>query len=127
MQLQQHTQAFTERQVTSVVITFEAGFLARSYVEETGLLWPLLIDDRREVYRAYNMLQAGFWDIWGPRTWRAYVKELAHGHRPHKTQGDVNQRGGDVLIDPSGLVRLHHVGAGPADRPTVRDLLRLLD
>jgi len=28
-----------------------------------------------------------------------------------------------VLIDPDGIVRLHHVGEGPADRPAVSDLL----
>jgi hypothetical protein len=27
--------------------------------------------------------------------------------------------GGDVLIDPGGIVRLHHTGVGPADRPVI--------
>lgn len=35
----------------------------------------------------------------------------------------VGQRGGDVLIDPAGIVRVHHVGDGPADRPSVESLL----
>jgi hypothetical protein len=29
---------------------------------------------------------------------------------------------GDVLIDPEGIVRVHHVGTGPADRPSVSSL-----
>ncbi|HSH13152.1 MAG TPA: SelL-related redox protein, partial [Desulfurivibrionaceae bacterium] len=38
----------------------------------------------------------------------------------------IHQRGGDVLIDPNGMVRLHHIGKGPADRPRVEDILRLV-
>ena len=109
-----------------VVVTFEAGYFARSYVEETGLKWPLLVDDKREVYRAYDMLEAGFWDIWGLKTVWAYLKELAHGRFPKHSEGDVSQRGGDVLIDPAGLVRFHHIGQGPGDRPSADVLLEVL-
>lgn len=106
-----------------MVVTFEHGFLARSYVEDTSLSWPLLVDATRETYRAYGMLSASFRDIWGPRTWWAYLKEILKGQKMKKSGGDISQRGGDVLIDPSGIVALHHVGAGPADRPTVASIL----
>ena len=114
---------FTKRNVRIVVVTFEHGFLARSYVEDTSLSWPLLVDATRETYRAYGMLSASFWDIWGPRTWWAYLKEILKGKKMEKSGGDISQRGGDVLIDPSGIVALHHVGAGPADRPPVASIL----
>ena len=114
---------FGKRNVRIAVVTFELGFLARSYVEETSLSWPLLVDATRETYRAYGMLSASFWDIWGPKTWWAYLKEILKGQRLKKSEGDLSQRGGDVLIDPSGIVALHHVGAGPADRPTVASIL----
>jgi AhpC/TSA antioxidant enzyme len=127
VQLQQFETEFKRRDVKIVVLTFEAGFLAKAYIDDTGLGWPLLIDTTREVYRAYDMLEASFWDIWGVRTWWAYMKELAHGHLPKKSEGDISQRGGDVLIDPNGIVRLHHVGQGPADRPSVRSIVLVLD
>ena len=107
-----------------VVISFEAGFLARQYLAETGLEWPLLVDEKRELYRAYGMLDAGFWDIWGPATWLVYFREILRGRLPQKSSGDIRQRGGDVLIDPAGIVRLQHVGSGPADRPEVDAILR---
>jgi hypothetical protein len=116
-----------KRDVRVAVITFEADFFARQYVAESGLAWPLLIDARRELYQGYGMLSATWWDIWGPATWWAYLRELRHGRLPQKpTSDDVYQRGGDVLIDPQGDVRLHHVGAGPADRPKIADIMRLL-
>lgn len=105
------------------VVTFESDFLARGYVEETSLTWPLLVDDTRETYRAYGMLTASFWDILGPKTWWAYLKEILKGQKMKKSEGDISQRGGDVLIDPNGIVSLHHIGVGPADRPTVESIL----
>ena len=115
---------FRGRKVRIVVVTFENDFLARVYVEDTGLSWPLLVDDTRETYRAYGMLSASFWDLWGPRTWWVYLKEILKGKRLKKSEGDISQRGGDVLIDPAGIVALHHVGAGPADRPAVKSILK---
>lgn len=108
------------------MVTFEEDYLARQYAQETGMSWPLLIDANRELYRGYGMLSASLWDIWGPGTWWAYLKELLAGHMPGPSHGDISQRGGDVLIDPRGIVRLHHVGAGPADRPSVDSILRII-
>jgi len=125
--LRDHETAFARHQVKVAVVTFENDFFARSYVEETGLAWPLLIDSGRELYHGYDMLRAGFWDVWGPRTWWVYLRELLKGEKLHGSAGDVMQRGGDVLIDPEGIVRLHHVGTGPADRPTVETILALVE
>lgn len=111
------------KNIKVVVVSFEAGYLARQYIEETGIEWPLLVDQNREIYRAYGMLGAGFWDVWGPSTWVAYLKEILRGRLPGKSSGDIRQRGGDVLIDPKGMVRLHQVGYGPADRPEVDTIL----
>ena len=121
--MREHEAELAEIGVAVAVVTFEAGFLARKYVEESGLVWPLLVDEKRELYRGYGMLAASFWDIWGLKTWWAYGKVILHGQRLQQSQGDISQRGGDVLIDPSGTVRLHHVGQGPADRPSVAQLL----
>jgi alkyl hydroperoxide reductase subunit AhpC len=127
VQLQQCESELERRNVKVVIVTFEAGFLARAYLEDTGLGWPLLIDSTREVYKAYDMLEAAFWDIWGPHTWWAYLREITRGHLPKRSEGDITQRGGDVLINPEGIVRLHHVGQGPGDRPSARSILQAID
>lgn len=122
--MQERKNELSTKNIKVVVVTFEAGFLARRYMEENSLEWPLLVDANRDIYRAYGMLDAGFWDVWGPSTWWAYLKEILRGHLPKKSSGDIRQRGGDVLIDPEGIVRLHHVGSGPADRPKVDTILQ---
>ena len=121
--MREHEAELAEFSVKVAVVTFEAGFLARQYIEESGLIWPLLIDENRGLYRGYGMLAASFWDIWGVKTWWAYAGSILAGQKLRGSQGDIAQRGGDVLIDPSGMVRLHHVGKGPADRPSVASIL----
>jgi alkyl hydroperoxide reductase subunit AhpC len=127
LQLQEHEKEFKARNTKIVIITFELSYLARVYQEESEHEWPLLVDETREAYSAYDMLKASFWDVWGPSTWWAYLKEFARGRSLVESEGDVNQRGGDVLIDPNGIVRFHHVGDGPADRPSVSSILQVLD
>jgi hypothetical protein len=121
--LRDREEELRKRDVEVVVVTFEAGPLALGYAEETSLQWPLLVDAHRVIYREYGMLSASFGDVWGPQTWWAYLKAILHGDRPRKSEGDIYQRGGDVLVDPEGIVRLHHVGKGPADRPSVDEIL----
>ena len=106
-----------------LAVTFEATAAARAYAAETGLPWPLLVDPGRRLYHAYGMRKARLRHLWGAATFRAYWREARLGRFPRLPRADTRQQGGDVLIDPGGLVRFHHVGRGPADRPAVAELL----
>ena len=112
--------------VSVAVVTFQSGYLVDQYIRDTGVSWPIMPDKSLELYTAYGMGRGGWWNIWEPATWGAYLKLLFLGRRLAKTSADVNQLGGDVLIDPQGIVRLHHVGKGPADRPTVGELINVV-
>ncbi len=124
--MRQHEHELDDLHVQPLVITFEAGPLAQAYVRRTGLKWPLLVDQSRELYEAYGMLRGRWWDIYGPASWWVYAKLLFQGRRLRRPTDDVHQLGGDVLIDPAGVVRLHHIGRGPADRPDVSRLLHVI-
>jgi len=80
-QLRERKDEFLTKDIKVAVVTFEAAFLARQYIEETVIEWPLLVDANRDIYRAYGMLDAGFWDIWGPSTWLG----LSQGDPPRPT------------------------------------------
>lgn len=123
--MQQREETWQALDTRIVIVTFERGPQVDTYARDMGLRWPLLQDDTRELYRAYGMLHGKTWDIWGPRTWWAYSKELLRGRMPRATaiDTDTGQLGGDVLVDPSGTIRLLHVGSGPADRPSMATLL----
>ena len=121
--MQQHQRALEALAIRVAVVTFEAAPFVRTYSADTNVPWPVLIDHDRTLYRGYGMHWGRLRDIWGPRTWLAYMRELARGRLPKYAGGDTRQLGGDVLIDPSGIVRFHHVGTGPADRPSVAAIL----
>jgi len=106
-----------------VVVSFEKAAIARGYAESSGLPWPLLLDEERQLYRAYGMEQGGMWDVWGWSSWKVYAQLLAKGRRLRRPTSDTKQLGGDVIVDSKGIVRLHWVGSGPADRPSVDRLL----
>lgn len=78
------------------------------------------------LYRGYQMGRGGWWAIFGPASIWHYLQLLARGRRLHKPGRDWWQFGGDVLIDPRGIVRLHFVSASPHDRPEVDSLLSVV-
>ena len=107
-----------------LVITFQGGPLVEAYARETQLPWPILIDGSRRLYRAYGMEHGRWRNLIGPAAIGAYARLMLRGRLPRSPQGaDVKQLGGDVIIDPNGIVRYHHIGSGPADRPDVGELL----
>lgn len=73
------------------------------------------------------MVSASFWDIWGPKTWLAYLRAMLQGYKIKKSKGDIRQRGGDVLIDPKGIIRMHYVGKGTAGRPGINTILHIIE
>jgi len=123
LQLQDAQDELERLQIQTLVVTFEGPAEALEYLDETGLVWPLLLGSDHRLYRAYGMRTARLRHLWGFATIRAYAREAFRGRFPRLPRADAAQQGGDVLIDPSGVVRLHHVGRGPADRPTVTSVL----
>ena len=109
------------------VVTFDADFLALAYIESTKLEWPLLQDSDQKLYQAYGMLQGSWWSLYGiPSIWK-YLKLIARGRTPGKPGRDWWQLGGDILIDPQGIVRVQHISSGPHDRPSVDSLLAVVE
>ena len=124
--MRQHDDEIDALDMKVCVVTFESEFFVSAYIRETGIPWPILMDKDRQLYTAYDMLRGRASDILGLRSWWAYAKLMLRGRRPRRSEGDIYQLGGDVLVDPEGIVRLHHVGRGPADRPEVSALLDIV-
>lgn len=126
MQLQQQEKELESLGIKVAVVTFETEQAVRSYVSDMNLSWPLLLDSSREIYKAYGMERGSWWNIYGPGTLWMYFKLIFRGRKPQRATADTSQLGGDVLIDPDGIVRLQHIGSDPADRPRVAQLLALV-
>jgi hypothetical protein len=81
------------------------------------------LDPDRTLYTASGMTRADLWALLRPSVVWRYLQLLARGRRLRRPGRDVSQLGGDVLIDPAGMVRLHHISTGPEDRPSVESIL----
>ena len=121
--MQQEQPVLDELGVHVLVVTFEPLLAARAFVTETGVAWPVLIDEQRHLYHGYGMRKAKLRHLLGPTTWWVYFKEALRGKLPRWPVADTSQQGGNVLIDPAGTVRFHRVGAGPGNRPRVAEIL----
>ncbi len=122
-QLRHYERLLSERDIRVRVITFDDPSLARNYVRETGLPWPLLLDPDQSLYRAYGMTRGNWRSLYGPTSIARYLKLMAGGRGPGQPGKDWRQLGGDVLIDPAAIVQMHHVSKHPHDRPPVESLL----
>ncbi len=125
LQLQHAREDLAQLSIRPLIVTFEPEDAAREYVGETGLPWPLLVDRDRRLYRAYQMHRVRLRHLWGVATMRAYWREARNGRFPRLPRADTGQQGGNVLVDSAGIVRFHHAGRGPADRPLVETLLKV--
>lgn len=106
------------------IITFDDDFMAKSYVKNTQIDFPLLLDEPGEkTYNAYGMQRANWWALYNPLSILKYIYLILTGTRPGKPGKDWNQLGGDVLVDPNGVVRYHYASQSPHDRPSVDTIL----
>ena len=124
-QLRQRQSELDELGADVWVVTFEDLDHARARFEPLELPWPVVLDPDRRLYREYGMDRAPLRRVWGLRTLLAYARLLRRGRSLAPATGDTRQRGGDIVIDPDQIVRLVHVGDGPADRPSIDELLAI--
>lgn len=125
-QLRDAQDQLDESGVIVKVVAFDNDFMAKAYVSNTNLKWPLLLDSKRELYRGYGMERGTFWQLYNPISILKYLWLIATGTRPGKPGSDWNQMGGDILIDPKGIVQMHFISSNPHDRPTVNEILELI-
>jgi AhpC/TSA antioxidant enzyme len=124
--LRQHEAEFERLDIKVFVITFDVNFLAKAYVQSTGLRWPLLHDADRKLYAAYGMEKLSWWQHYSPVSIAKYLWLTVQGHFPGKPGADWQQLGGDVLIDPAGIVRFLYRSLTPHDRPKVSRILSII-
>ena len=105
-----------------VLITFGHPYWARAWREETGVDFPILLDEERKTYRAYGLERSAS-RTYSPRTLWFYVKKVLRGESLRPAKGDPLQLGGDFVITPDGRIALAHPSREPVDRPSVAELL----
>jgi peroxiredoxin len=124
-QLCQHQNKLDQVNTGVLIISFGSSLGANTWLEETCSPFRLLLDPERRVYHAYG-LERSLLRSWNLRTLWTYVKLLAAGRKWRGIQGDSAQLGGNFIIDSQGKIRLAYRSYDPTDRPSVKDLLAIL-
>jgi hypothetical protein len=110
-----------------LAVSFEPRDWLFQLSRQMHLPFPLLSDPERDVYRAYRVGKGSLGQVLSPGTIWTYIKLVVRGRRDPFQRIDLRQRGGNFVIDGRGVVQFEHRGPAPHDRPSVGQLLDVLD
>ncbi len=100
---------------------------AAAFKQEFGIPFPLLVDRRKESYRALGMERGGLWAVAGPHVWLRAVQNMFKGHAPiARAKQDVLQLGGTVVVAPGDRVLLVHRSETSDENLPVDDIIAAL-
>ena len=99
---------------------------ATAFREETGITFPLLVDEHREAYRAAGLHSASPLDIARPANLAASLRATLGGHRQHRTGEHPMQLGGSFIFGPGDVQLFAHVNQTFSDDATPAALLAAL-
>ncbi len=100
---------------------------ASAFKRETGIAFPLLIDDRRQAYRAVGLKQASTLHLLRPDNALAGTRAAAAGHRQHRLGKNPFQLGGSFVFGPGDVDLFAHVSDTFGDNASPADLIAALD
>jgi hypothetical protein len=124
--LREHEQEFRERGANLAAIGLGDANYARLFREDTGIAFPLLIDEQRLAYRAAGLRNANLLHLLRSENKIARERARSGGHRQHKLGRDPFQLGGSFVFGPGDVDWYIHVSSTFGDNAPVEDLLAAL-
>jgi peroxiredoxin len=115
---------FDRRGIAIIVISFARPERLLRYQSHHRWPFTILADPDRIGYHAFNLRRLSWWRVFSPRTLALYAKLIREGNRRRDYgKEDLQQAGGDFLIDRAGNILFAHRSRDPSDRPTPEKLL----
>lgn len=99
---------------------------ARLFKEETGIRFPLLIDEQRLAYQAVDLKAANVLHVLRSDNSKARKQARAQGYRQHRLGPNPFQLGGSFVFGPGNVDRFVHVSKTFSDNARPEDLLAAL-
>ena len=125
MQLHRDREEFERAGARLAVIGQGTPEQARHFAETQKVDLPLLVDTKREAYRAAGTKVATFGELLGPKMIaRGARRSLASGVRQGRTVGHPAQLGGVLLVMPDGSIPYSHLSDDASDNPPNAEVLR---
>lgn len=99
---------------------------AAAFKEETGIAFPLLIDEERRAYRAAGLKVGSVLHVFRSDNFAARRRAKAAGHRQHRLGANPFQLGGSFIFGPGDVDRFAHLSETFGDNASTADILAAL-
>ena len=124
--MREYEQKFKDRGATVAAIGLGDANYARAFREDTGIKFPLLVDDQREAYRTIGLKKASLFHLLRKDNALARKRAKAGGHRQHKLGKDPFQLGGTFVFAPGNVDRMVHISETFGDNANPESVLEAL-
>jgi hypothetical protein len=124
--LREHEQSFRDKGATLAAIGLGDRNYARIFREETGITFPLLIDEQRQAYGVAGLKSGNLLHLLRRDNAAARKRARAAGHHQHKLGQNPFQLGGSFVFGPGNLDRYAHISQTFGDNASPSALLAAL-
>lgn len=124
--MREHESAFRDAGARLAAVGLGDRQYARFFREETGITFPLLIDEQREAYRAAGLRSANLLHVLRRDNARARARARAGGHRQHRLGKNPFQLGGSFVFGPGNVDLFAHVSETFGDNAAPERLVAAL-
>jgi hypothetical protein len=124
--LREHQHEFFEKGAGLAAIGLGDMRYARIFREETGIQFPLLVDEQQETYRAAGLLKGSLLHLLRGDNAAARKRAKAAGHRQHRLGRNPFQLGGSFVFGPGNVDRHIHLSKTFGDNAPIPELLAAL-
>ena len=124
--MREEEQNFREKGAKLVAVGLGDANYAKQFREDTKIGFPLLVDDKREAYKAIGLKHASLLHLLRKDNAVARKRAKSGGHSQHKLGKDPFQLGGSFVFGPGDKDRFAHVSETFGDNAATADLLAAL-
>lgn len=122
-----HEEEFRRKGVRLAAIGLGDMSYAKFFREKTGIDFPLLVDEKREAYKAIELKNASLLHLLRRDNMQARKRAQAAGHKQHKLGKDPFQLGGSFIFAPGNKDLFVHVSETFGDNASPKDILAALE
>ena len=124
--MRDHESQIQEAGATLAAIGLGDANYARLFREETGITFPLLVDEARRAYKAADLRKGNLLHLLRGNNFAARKEARAAGHRQRKLGKDPFQLGASFVFAPGNLDIFAHVSETFGDNASVVKVLAAL-
>jgi hypothetical protein len=122
--LREHQKDFERKGSALAAVGLGNASYAQAFREESGITFPLLIDEQRQAYGALELKKGNLFQIFWKLNMLARKRAKAAGYRQHKLGKDPFQLGGSFVFGPGNVDYFVHISETFSDNAPPEVLLK---